>query len=299
MSTGRPSPEGRTQLEGRRRGWLAAAAAAIAVGLVAVYVLIRPETTVVRDVSYRTEAPTQAQLADVARMRIFFGHQSVGQNIIEAIPDLYAAQNVPGPAIVESSAPIQMPGGYFQHALIGTNGDPLGKVSEFDRIMRSGVAGRVDMAAMKFCYIDFNEGTDVGQVFNVYKDTLERLSADYPNVTFMYVTVPLTTERSFVTRAKARLGLSDFNSPADNVVREKFNERVRGEYAGTGRLFDIAAAQSAEDGVRALRNYGGADYYAMEASLASDLGHLNHTGATAIGSTFLEAIAQARESNAH
>lgn len=299
MSTGTLSPEGSTRATGRRRGWLAATAAAVAVGLVAAYMLVRPETTVVRGASYSTGVASQAQLAEVARLRIFFGHQSVGQNIVEAIPSIYAAQDVPGPAIVQSSAPVELPGGYLQHAFIGTNGDPLSKISAFDRIMRSGVASRVEVAAMKFCYIDFNEGTDVDQVFTEYQDTIERLSEDYPNVTFMYITVPLTTERSLVTRAKARLGLSDFNPPADNVVRERFNQKVRAEYSGTGRLFDIAAAQSSIDGSRTLRSYDGAEYYSMETALASDLGHLNQTGATVIGSAFLGAIAQARASNAH
>lgn len=299
MSTGTLSPEGSTRAAGRRRGWLAAAAAAVAVGLVAAYMLVRPETTVVRDASYSTGVASQAQLADVAKLRIFFGHQSVGQNIIEAIPNIYAAQDVPGPTIVQSSAPIEMSGGYLQHAFVGTNGDPLSKISDFDRIMRSGIAGRVEVAAMKFCYIDFNEDTDVDQVFSHYQDTIERLSGDYPNVTFMYITVPLTTERSLVTRTKARLGLSDFNPPADNVVRERFNQKVRAEYSGTGRLFDIAAAQSSSGGIRTLRIYDGADYYSMESALASDLGHLNQTGATVIGSAFLEAIAQAHASNTH
>lgn len=296
MSTGTLSPEGSTRAASRRRGWLAANVAAVAVGLFATYLLVRPETTVVSDGPYRLGAASQSELTEVAGLRTFFGHQSVGQNIIDAIPAIYASQDTPSPTIVESSTPLQASGGYLQHAFIGTNGDPLGKIADFDRIMRSGVASQIDVAAMKFCYIDFNESTDVDQVFNFYQETLGRLSKDYPNVTFLYITVPLTTERSLVTRVKDRLGLSDFNPPADNVIREKFNRKVRAEYSDSGRLFDIAAAQSTSDGIRTLRSYDGAEYYAMESSLASDLGHLNESGATAIGSAFLEAVAQAHAS---
>lgn len=295
MSTPTLTPQNDTGSKRHARGriWTALAASVVAMGLLAWYITIRPESTVVRDEPYEVGTTTSDQLARLADLRIFFGHQSVGQNIIDAIPSIYAAARVDAPTIVESATPLPMPGGYIQHAHIGTNGDPIGKIAEFDRIMRSGVADNVDVAAMKLCYIDLEGKVDVEAVFTSYRDTLTALERDYPNVTFIYLTAPLTTERDWVKRLKARLGVSDYYPPSDNVIREEFNEKIRSEYAPTGRLFDIAAVQSTVDGTRALRNYDDADYYSMEESLSSDLGHLNTDGAAIVGSAFLASIAQA------
>lgn len=295
MSTQTLSPHGGMDSKGRgrKRIWKALAASVSIAGLVISYTLIRPETTVVEEESYDTTTASRGQLTDVTKLRIFFGHQSVGQNIIDAIPGIYSAAGVSGPTIVESSTPQTMSGGYIEHAHIGTNGDPLGKVAEFDRIMRSGIANEVEVAAMKLCYVDFNGSTDVQEVFDGYRDTLAGLERDYPNVTFMHLTVPLTAERDWVKRVKSRLGLSDYYSPYENVIREQFNAKIRAEYSDTGRLFDIAAAQSTVDGTRVLRSYGGANYYSMAEPLSSDLGHLNPEGAALVGSAFLASIAQA------
>lgn len=57
--------------------------------------------------------------------------------------------------------------------------------------------------------------------------TLER---DYPNVTFLYATEPPITA-------------GDSDAP-NNIPRAVFNQLVRAQYAGTGRLWDVAAIES-------------------------------------------------------
>lgn len=279
-----------------RTTWLTATASLAVMGLVAVYLLVRSETSVISQESYQIGGVTDQQLADVATLRVFFAHQSVGQNIIDAIPAIYSASPGGAPDIVVGEEPQSSSGGFIQHVLVGTNGDPIGKIREFDRIMRGGLAANLDVAALKLCYIDFSSATDVDAVFESYSSTMAALQRDYPEVSFLYFTAPITTDRGVVKRVKARLGLDDSLSPMDNVARESFNSKVRDRYEGTGQLFDIAAIQSTSEGTRSLKSYDGAAYYAMEDEFASDPGHLNPDGAIVIGRAFLEAVAAATDS---
>ena len=61
--------------------------------------------------------------------------------------------------------------------------------------MRSGLGQHVDVAMMKLCYVDINSGTDVDALFATYRTTMAALQREVPGVTFIHVTVPLTTER--------------------------------------------------------------------------------------------------------
>ena len=114
----------------------------------------------------RTEAYDVAsaldQLERLARLKIFFGHQSVGGNILGATPDVAAAGVAP--EIVESENSVAS-GPLILHSYIGRNGDPLGKLAEFDRIIRSGVGDSVDIAVFKFCTWTYMEGDDAGALF--------------------------------------------------------------------------------------------------------------------------------------
>ena len=269
------------------------------VGVVSGYVLARPESKVLGSESYDVASATSDQLERVAGLRIFFGHQSVGGNILDAAPDVFAAAGVTAPEIVESEDPAAASGAVILHSFVGRNRDPLGKIAEFDRIMRSGMGDSVDVATLKLCYVDIREGDDINAVFEAYRDTMAALERDYPDVTFLYVTVPLTTEFGGpLERAKRRvkdiLGRDNLFVPAHNVAREEFNALIRAEFGDSGRLFDIAAVQSTgADGTRQIRSHAGSVYFAMEDLLASDPGHLNPDGGAIVASAFLATVADA------
>ena len=159
--------------------------------------------------------------------------------------------------------------------------------------MRGGMAEKVDVALMKLCYIDITTSTDVDALFARYRDTMAALQRDYPNVTFIHMTVPLTTEPSCCRSSRSRLGGSDRFGQAENVVRERYNTLIRNEYRGD-HLFDLAAIEStAPDGKRDERRYDGQPYFALYEGYASDIGHLNAEGSQIAATAFLEAIAQA------
>jgi len=212
------------------------------------------------------------------RPRVFFGHQSVGQDVLGGVSRL-AASGASVPEVVD--------------ARIGANEEPLAKIADFDARVRDGLGERVDVAMMKLCYIDVTAGTDVRALFDVYRTTLSALERDHPAVSFVHVTVPLTTEQGRLTRLRSRLTGNDRFGPAENVQRERLNALFRAEYAGD-RLFDLAAVESTRpDGTRVSGRHEGADYFALHDGYAADLGHLNEPGAEVAATAWLAAVARA------
>jgi hypothetical protein len=122
-----------------------------------------------------------------APMKVCFGHQSVGQDVVDALaamPDL-------GLEVVETTDPEAFHKPVFAHFRVGTNGDGISKCRAFARVMEAGVGERADVAFFKFCYVDVTGDTDVGGLFHVYEDTMRELARAYPRVTFLHATVPL------------------------------------------------------------------------------------------------------------
>jgi hypothetical protein len=46
---------------------------------------------------------------------------------------------------------------------------------------------------MKFCYVNFTTSADVNALFARYRDTMGAMERDFPNATFIHMTMPLTT----------------------------------------------------------------------------------------------------------
>lgn len=238
---------------------------------------------------------TTEDLSRVSRTKVFFGHKSVGMNILDGVRDVYAAHGMTAPPIEEGRSQQGADTGFVDHAFIGANGKPLLKIQDFDAKMRSGTGEHVDVAMMKFCYVDINSGTDVNSLFGTYSKTMAALRGDFPGVTFIYVTVPLTTKPGLLSKLKsrlARLAGRGHTGLADNAARERLNALIRSECAG-GNLFDLAAVEStAPDGTRASSNFHGEPCYQLYKGYASDNGHLNREGARVVATAWLKTIAQ-------
>ncbi len=240
-----------------------------------------------------TESVSPEQLRTAAGARVFFGHQSVGANLLDGVAAVYAAEGMTAPAITSDPTAVgTASGGVLAHAYIGENTKPLDKIADFDSKLRSGLAENVGIAAMKLCYVDFTDSTDVEALFSQYQKTMAALEQDFPDVTFLYITTPLTTEASgWKASVKGLLGRPD-PVAADNVVRERYNQLVRDTYGHTGRLFDLAAIEStAPDGSRVSGEYQGSTYYALAPEYAADPGHLNATGSQVAAAKFLALVA--------
>lgn len=236
------------------------------------------------------DAVTADELRAAARARVFFGHQSVGRNLLDALPGVYAAHGVQAPPVLEVPAVGGRSGGYVAHAHLGENAKPLLKLADFDAALRGGLGDQVTVAAMKFCYVDVDRTTDVDALFAAYRGTLAALQRDHPRVTFLHVTTPLTTGPTLVQRLKGVLGRR--TSPPDNAARERYNQLLRAAYGD--RVVDLAAVESTTpDGVRVGGELDGVPYYALYEGYAADSGHLTPEAARAAVSVLLAAVARA------
>lgn len=236
---------------------------------------------------------TTRELDDASHARVFFGHQSVGMNILDGVPGVYSSHGVAAPVIEQAGTGPGIPAGGVDHAFIGENGKPLLKIQDFDAKLRSGIGNSVDVAMMKFCYVDVDRTTNVDELFAAYQTTMAGLQRDFPNVTFVYATVPLTTDPGLLTTLKGWIKGTGSSWQADNAARERLNELIRHEYSDQ-HLFDLAAVEStAPDGGRVTGTYDGQPYFRLYDGYASDPGHLNDDGARVAATAWLKSIAQA------
>lgn len=232
------------------------------------------------------------RLARLARKKVFFGHQSVGNDILAGLRDLLAKRQETGIAVSEfdPAGSGDAPNGLV-HWRIGKNGDPFSKIAAFERaILAERGKSRFDVAFFKFCYVDFYENTPVEQVFDAYKKAVSEIQAACPGLTIGHVTVPLTDGKpTWKERFKAMLGKSEIEY-VGNVRRNRFNDLLRAEYGGTRTfLFDLARLESTRpDGSRATFSLGGRTYEVLAEEYTDDGGHLNVKGRTWVGGGFLQ-----------
>ena len=203
----------------------------------------------------------------LATKAVYFGHQSVGSNIMTGVQALIAANPGAAPRVVGSSSPSAVAAGVFAHGSNGSNGNPAGKNDAFADTMQRGMGGVVDIAFFKYCYVDVTRSSDAAALFDDYRWHMAALRASYPRVRFVHVTVPLTT-----------------GSSLDNEVRERLNGLMRQTYSGVEPLFDLAVVEStAPDGTTVLV----AGVRALAPAYSSDGGHLNAAGQEAVARALL------------
>jgi len=133
-----------------------------------------------------TPTVSTAELNAVAGKRILFAHQSVGNDIVEGVKLLVAGSGA-SLEVVETRQPADGRTGLF-HFKAGTNGDPLGKLRDFEKTVNESAARGFDIAMVKFCYIDFDANTDGAALARSYIDTLERLQSNFPQTRFVAIT---------------------------------------------------------------------------------------------------------------
>ena len=224
-----------------------------------------------------SDARLGADLERVAHRRIFFGHQSVGGNLLEGVRQLAASAGT-GLRIAGAPNAGAVPPATLGHALVAENGDPLRKLQSFEQAMGTGPAG-VDIALMKFCYVDFGPETDAAALFARYRSTVDALQARNPGTTFVHVTTPLTdVQRGPKALLKRLLGRAPYGA-LENLRREEYNALLRRTYGGKEPVFDLARIEStAPDGTVVTVAWQGRTAPAMTPEYTDDGGHLNAVG---------------------
>jgi hypothetical protein len=218
----------------------------------------------------------RAELALLATKRIYFAHQSVGANILQGVAELAQGAGVPL-RIAQARRATEVPARTFGHFFVPENGAPLEKLVNFEVAL--GASSGIDIALIKFCYVDVDAGTDAAALFAHYQATVALMRAENPRTVFVHVTLPLTTVQTGPKAlAKRLLGRAPYGT-IENVRREQYNALLRRAYAGREPLFDLARLEShAPDGTVVNVSWDGSIAPAMASAYTDDGGHLNARG---------------------
>jgi len=218
------------------------------------------------------------QLQFLGKRKVFFGHQSVGGNIIQGIKDLMVADPRLKLNIVHSAEPESVLQPAFVEFEIGENGNPQSKNEAFAAILEKGMGKQGGIAMFKYCYVDFDSSTDVQQMFENYRKEINALKLTYPLLQFVHITVPLTTVEP-TTKAWIKTILGKTTARNLDAKRNEFNKLLRETYAGTDPIFDLAEVESTHpDGSRSYFMSGNQRIYTMAPEFTTDGGHLNEAG---------------------
>jgi hypothetical protein len=235
---------------------------------------------------------TGAEAQKLSTKKIFFGHQSVGDNIIDGINKIMASNKTLRLNIEKTTDAARFDRPVFAHEAVGRNDDPESKIRDFHDFMDKGIGSKADIAFVKFCFWDIRSKTDAQQVFARYKAMLAGLKAKYPKVIFVHFTVPLMTHNTGLkAKIKSILQMDD-ETDIDNIRRNELNDLLLGEYSGKEPVFDIAKAESTlPDGRRTAVTIKEKEYYYLAQEYTNDGGHLNDPGKKAIAEQLLKFLA--------
>jgi len=229
----------------------------------------------------------------IASKKVFFGHQSVGANILAGLKDLNSQTEEPRlnfVSITDSSFP---KGPYFADAPVGKNAEPNTKCDAFVRLVGQMAKDSLDVALLKFCFVDIREGTNVEEVFSYYQQAITGLKSASPGVTIVHVTVPLIQrEPAWKLLARKILGRKDVQ-PLRLAKMNAYNEKLRQTYAGEP-IFDLATIESTfPDGRRSAFEYEGRKVYSLIGAYTDDGGHLDATGRRIAAKELVRVLANA------
>jgi len=218
----------------------------------------------------------EVALKKLSTKKIYFGHQSVGNDILDGVVKITAKEALPPIRIVESDNPEVFDQAVWAHSPIGVNGDPFSKIKAFKDNIQKGIGDKADMAFVKFCFWDIRSFTDIDRVFRNYKDTIDGLKREFPKVTFVHFTVPLMSHSTSLTAKIRRMLGRKIGFDEDNIKRNELNKLILNEYAGKEPVVDIALYESTlPDGTRTSFTKGTGRYYYLASAYTDDGGHLN------------------------
>ena len=245
--------------------------------------------------SYRNsiDSVSEKEWNTLTQKKIFFGHQSVGFNIIDGIKEIMSENEEINFNIKETNDINDFSASIFAHSRVGQNTNASSKLENFENIIQQGLGEKVDIAFFKYCYVDITGKTDVQALFELYTSTMNDLQKDFPGTVFIHATVPLkSVTTTWKIRIKKLLGKDNLWEYSDNIKRNEFNAMLRHEYGATEKFFDIALAESTyPDGTIEGFCNNGKQYASLIPSYSNDGGHLNEKGRKVIAAQLLQTMA--------
>lgn len=238
-----------------------------------------------------TTTPTlKDDLELLARSKVVFGHQSVGENVLAGLAALAKEEGVTLRVVQGREATLLGEPGLV-HDLIGENEDPSRKVKDFGALVTSLGPG-AQVAAMKLCYVDFDQPRDPVRLLAEYQREVAALREKFPGLTVLHVTAPLTiVQTGLKAVVKDLLGKGRWGRKF-NIARHAYNETLRAAVKGEP-LFDLAEAQAGTGPDRCVDVVDGQAIPCLRPALSDDGGHLNARGQREVARAFVAALASA------
>jgi hypothetical protein len=227
----------------------------------------------------------------LAGRRLFFGHQSVGGNVIEGVQELLRANPAIPLRIVETSDPAQMAAPGIYHGYVGKNGEPDTKLADFSRL--AAAVGDSGTVMMKFCYVDVTKDTDPAALFARYRAAVDSLHERHPSLTIVHMTLPLQVDPGTMFHWRTVIRGKQTPYRTLNAIRAQYNQLMRQTYEGREPLFDLAHFQSIlADGSVGMLSHKGFDVEYLAPEWTYDGGHLNEAGRKRVAQAFLVTLAK-------
>jgi hypothetical protein len=231
---------------------------------------------------------TAEQWNTLSKRTFYFGHQSVGANIVDGVREI-AAQRPEIQLRIVSDAPTPA-AGVLNEFPIGRNEDPESKNAAMIAATQSAL-GPLPVVMFKYCFVDVDEAADVRSLFQHYRQTVAAVRSRHPEAVVVHVTLPLATEPS-----KLRYYMNTVRGiPTTrdaNARRNEYNEMLRAAFAGKEPVFDLAAVESTHaDGTLEYGMRDGARVPALAPEWSADGAHLNAAGRKHVAEQFLATLA--------
>ncbi len=222
---------------------------------------------------------TAAQWQRLASRKVFFGHQSVGGNILGGVRAVLVDHPEISLRLVTSRTPAGVSGGALVDASVGSNGDPAGKIADFGTVLAGGLGPSGGVATYKFCYVDVGAGTDVAALLALHRARVSSIRAAHPEVTIVHMTMPLMTSAASGIDAEAK--------------RVEYNRLLVDAYQGREPVFDLARVESTHaDGSRSYVSRGTEQVFTLAEEWSADGGHLNAAGSRRVAEQLLIFLAR-------
>ncbi len=239
-----------------------------------------------------TERPAESRAARwsaVASRAIYFGHQSVGEQIVAGVERLDEELSL-GLRIVKTRDTAIVIGPAFVHFLAGKNEDPASKNASLLSFLDARPSPDRAIVLLKYCYVDIQTEADVAPLFNEYRKTVAAIRLKHPDVIVVHTTIPLTTVDTAL-RAGVKRVLGRRTARQGAVARHCYNELVRATFGDHEPTFDIARAEATRaNGTHESVMIGGVQIETLARENTYDGGHLNPRGQRAVASTLLELL---------
>jgi hypothetical protein len=197
--------------------------------------------------------------------------------------------------VVQTREPAAVTGPAFVHFLAGQNRDYASKNAAVLRLLESRTRAQRPILLLKYCYVDINSPRDSSRMFEAYRDTVEAIEFEHPDVTVVHATIPLTTvEGAFKSGAMQFAGRPTRREAA--IARHRYNELVRAEFAATGPIFDLAKVEATQpDGTLAGFTAGGCIIETLASHNTDDGSHLNVRCQRAAAESLLDVLSDVIE----